>query len=124
MVTEGGWTVATLKEYIERRFDEADRIALARFETQKMAADKAVDVAKQTADKLSEYNREVLTRSEYEIAHSVLNDRLDGLTTRLDRHEGSARGVQTGWTTTVSAVIATGVVVTIIFALVEFLIPR
>ena len=76
MVTEGGWTVATLKEYIERRFDEADRIALARFETQKMAADKAVDVAKQTADKLSEYNREVLTRSEYEIAHSVLNDRL------------------------------------------------
>jgi len=56
--------------------------------------------------------------------HAVSIAEGDDLTQRIDRHEGSARGVQTGWTTTVSAIVATGVVITIIFALVEFLIPR
>ena len=61
---------------VDQRFNDLEKLNKSAFESQAVASEKAVVLAEQAAALASEYNKQALTRYEYQIQHQILIDRL------------------------------------------------
>lgn len=122
----GGWTLDTLKSYFEAVLSERDRAVLAAFTAQKSAIDaalaaqeKAVAAALAAADRavakaeaaaerrfegvnefrgqLADQQRNLMPRAEADVEFRALREKMDALTTRVDKGEGKGAGLDAGW---------------------------
>ena len=98
------WTLATLFDYFSSLQVERDKRFDERFASQNQAILKAEEstekrlaglneIRKAMADQQSTY----ITRVEANAKLQSLSDKLDLLTTRLDKSEGKGAGLQAGW---------------------------
>ena len=86
------WNVDSLKEYLDKRIDDLDVANDRSVQDAKSSADKAIEVnakiIEKRLDSMNEFREQLrdqagtfITRSEYEIAHKSLSDKIDGLST-------------------------------------------
>ena len=101
---ETHWTLGTLKIYIERRFDDLETLYNERFDGQK----DAVSVALASAERAT---------SKTDTAFAVLDEKVASLASRIDRHEGAARGLTAGWGYLIAAIGGVGTLVAIAIAI-------
>ena len=59
-----------------------------------------------------------MSRDEYALAHRNLVDKVDAVSSRLDRHEGGSKGVGSSWLVAVQIFMVVGIVCAIITELV------
>lgn len=101
-----GWTVDTLKEHVDRRFDDNDKALQAALVSQEKAVAAALAAAKEAvlkaegaADKrfesvnefrqqLSDQTNTFLSRPEYDAQHKALEDKVEVLTERMNQDKG------------------------------------
>jgi hypothetical protein len=113
--SESSWTTDSLKEYIEQRFMDADKTVQAALVAQEKAVAAALTAAKEAVDKantagekrfdavnefrgqLADQTATLMPRMEYAAQHKALEDRVAELTDRVNRAEGSSRGVDKSW---------------------------
>ncbi len=104
------WTLATLKEYLEMRLEEADRRAEQRYtlargtiEAAQASAKEAVEKAESANERrfesvnefrrtLSDQTASFITRDTYDVQHRALEITVDLLRERVDRAEGRTLG--------------------------------
>jgi hypothetical protein len=128
-MSEPEWTLATLKEHLEARIDNLDRLTDAKFitfrtlmdaESERVvlalnSADKAVTKAETATEKrfesvnefratLSEQSATFLTRNEYDSAHTHLSQQVIALQDRLNLAEGRSRGASAIWVYALGAI--------------------
>lgn len=107
-----GWTVDTLKEYVEQRF---------------IAQEKAVQIANEASEKrfesvnefrgqLGDQTRTFLPRAEYDARHETLENSVSELTNRINRTEGKGKGIDKTIAYAVTAVSLAIAVVSLILA--------
>jgi len=132
-----GWTLDTLKAYIEVRFNDMETLYNERFESQKQAVTSALASAERAVGKAEVANEKrfdsvnefrssladqaatLMPRLETESRIGVLDDKVDALNARLDRHEGVSKGLTAGWGYLLAAIGATGALVGIILSIIS-----
>jgi hypothetical protein len=125
---EKGWTVDTLKEYLERRDDDADKRYEQRFAAQEAATKYAQDKANEFRGSLDDIGKKQMPRTEAEAMFRALSDKaeagartnaekIDALQARLDRNEGRSGGLSAGWGYLIGAIGLIGALVAIVLAL-------
>jgi hypothetical protein len=119
-----GWSVDTLKEYMESRLNDADLRNEQRFIAQEKAVVKAEVATEKRFDGVNEFRAQLsdqaatfMPRKESEARHSSLVEKYDALQARVDRSEGRSGGLNSGWGYLVAAAGLILVLVTIYFAL-------
>ncbi len=97
------WTVATLKEYIESKFRtqrEINQITQTAAEKAIAKAEAAVTSRLESLNEfrgaLSDAARLQMPRSEYQVQHTALSDRVTQISDRLASLESAGRGKQEG----------------------------
>jgi hypothetical protein len=140
-----GWTLGTLRIYLDRIVGDQQRLLDERYQTQTkaldaafsaaekavqtalLAAEKAVAKAETAADKrfdavnefrqtLADQTNTFIPRSEAEAATSRNTERIQELTDRLNKREGQSAGLATGWSVLIGAIFAASAVVAVIVA--------
>lgn len=102
-----GWTVDTLKEYVEQRFIAQEKAVQIANE----ASEKRFDAVNEFRGQLGDQVRTFLPRQEYNARHETLENRVSELTDRLNRTEGKSTGINAAWGYLVGAVgLATAVI--------------
>lgn len=124
-----GWTIETLRTYLDTRIEESDRRYEQRFISQQDALQKqeeaierrfgAVNEFRESlADATKTYMPRMESNNRYDsvivkiddhcrqdvLLHTQLNDRMDAISHRLDLREGELLGSQTARTTTLTIV--------------------
>lgn len=105
-----GWTVDTLKDYVEQRFvaqENAVRIA-------NEASEKRFDAVNEFRAQLSDQTRTFLPRTEYDARHETLENRVSELTDRLNRSEGKTQGSEVTIGKIYAAIGAVGAILAIV----------
>lgn len=135
MTADGGWTVDTLKEFIEQRFVDQERFnsaAVAALEKSIQvaltAAQQAVNKAEAATEKrfdsvnefratLADQTGTLMPRAEAEIRLKTLTDRLDAISGIVTSTAGRSVGLNTGWGYLVAAVLMVSAIVGVIVGL-------
>jgi hypothetical protein len=101
-----GWSIETLKEYFDKRFENSDESVKAALSAAKEAVTKAETAAEKRFESVNEFRntlsdqqRNLMPRSEAEVKFESYTKQLDILTTRLDKSEGRGLGIAQalGW---------------------------
>ena len=94
-----GWTVDTLKEYVEQRFMDQDKAVQAALLAAKEAVLKAEVASEKRFEGVNEFRKTLsdqtatfLTRNEYSGRHQAVVDKIDALTLRISATEGEKKG--------------------------------
>lgn len=141
-MADSGWTVDTLREFLQKQLDDQRLLLDERYATQTKALDAAFKAAEQAVttalasaekavtkaetaaerrfESVNEF-RQTLTdqaatfmpRAEAETRDTALADKLDALATRLDKSEGRGSGLNAGWIYLLAAIGAMGTIFTI-----------
>src|ERR1035437_6650504 len=116
------WSIESLKAYFDMRLTERDQWINAKFIDQKEAvdaalasADRAVQKAETTSETrfaginefrstLSDQQKMLMTRTEYDSNHKSLVEKIDGVSSRLDKMDGKSSGTNAIWLIFVSIV--------------------
>lgn len=107
-----GWTVDTLKEYVEQRFISQEKAVGIANE----ASEKRFDAVNEFRGQLGDQVRTFLPRAEYDARHETLENRVSELTDRINRSEGKSSGLSAGWGYLIGAVGLATAIVSIILA--------
>jgi hypothetical protein len=109
------WTISTLKEHFDGRFNSADKAVEAALVGQDKAVQAALQAAKEAVGKaevaaekrfdavnefrgvLTDQQQNFLLRNEYHTAHTSLLEKVADLSARIDRSEGRGSGFSAGW---------------------------
>lgn len=90
-----GWSVDTLKEYLEQRFKDSDKAVQAALLAAKeavlkaeAASDKRFDAVNEFRQTLSDQTNTFITKGEYQAQHKALEDRVAVLTDRMNQDKG------------------------------------
>lgn len=115
---ESGWTVDTLKEYIEALRSDDQKAVQAALLAAKEAVIKAENATEKRFESVNEFRAQLadqgntfLPRLEYDAQHKALEDRVSALTDRINIKEGKGAGLNAGWGYLVAGV---GLLITII----------
>lgn len=118
-----GWTVDTLKEYVEQRFTDQDRAVQAALTSAKEAVLKAENASDKRFDSVNEFRQQLsdqtntfLSRPEYNAQHKALEDKVSDLTDRLNTITGKSSGLKDGWSYLLGALAGISIVVGVILA--------
>jgi hypothetical protein len=143
---ESGWTLQTLRVYLEsslaaveamatQRFENADKAVLAALAAQEKAVQAALAAAEQAVGKsevasekrfdatnafrgqLNDIITTLMPRAEAEQRISTNADKIDELAARVDKIEGRSGGMSASWSVLIAALGAIGVLVAIFMAL-------
>lgn len=110
-----GWTVDTLKEYLESRIDGNDVRYDQRFTAQEAATKYAQEKSNEFRGSLEDIGKKQMPRTEAEAIFKALGEKteslaktnaekIDALQARLDRNEGRSGGLSSGWGYLIGAV--------------------
>lgn len=110
-----GWTVDTLKEYLESRIDGNDNRYDQRFAAQEAATKYAQEKSNEFRGSLEDIGKKQMPRTEAEAIFKALGEKMeslaranaekiDALQARVDRNEGRSGGLSSGWGYLVGAV--------------------
>jgi hypothetical protein len=98
------WTLITLKEYLDRRFEDSDKAIQAALTSAKEAVGKAEIATEKRFDSVNEFRAQLadqaatlLTRVEYDTNHKALEDKITDITDRINRSEGKGTGYSQSW---------------------------
>ena len=98
------WTIETLKEYFEALIRDRDERYRERFDAQEraitkseLASDRRFDGVNEFRESLSDQQRQFLPRPEYERAHVDVVERVNQLSSRMDKLEGVKTGGGNVW---------------------------
>lgn len=108
-----GWSVDTLKEYVEQRFITAEKAV----KTANEASEKRFDAVNEFRGQLGDQVRTFLPRTEYDARHETLENRVSELTDRLNRSDGKTRGSEITMGKIYAAIGAVGAILAIIVLL-------
>lgn len=118
---DDGWTVATLKEHLERRLDDLRSHMDERHRHEQKAVAKAEQAADQRFESMNEFRGQLsdqattfLTREEYNAKHETLHNHLDALEHRMDELRGRNLGVRLSVGAIVGTLSALAAFVTIV----------
>lgn len=108
-----GWTVDTLKEYVEQRFVAQEKAVT----TANEASEKRFDAVNEFRAQLGDQVRTFLPRTEYDARHETLENRVSELTDRLNRSDGQSKGQEITIGKIYAGLAAVGGVVTVVVLL-------
>lgn len=77
----------------QERFEAQERA----LESARDATDKRLEAMNEFRAQLGDYQNRLITRAEYSTAHSTLVDRIDDLSGRLAKFEGTSNGMRGLW---------------------------
>ncbi len=126
--SRSGWTVDTVKEYLDSRIDGNDKRYDQRFQAQESATAYAQEKANEFRGSLDDVNKKQMPRTEAEALMRALGekmeslakgnaDKIDLLDKRLDRNEGRGAGLSAGWGYLIGAIGLISAVIAIVYAL-------
>jgi hypothetical protein len=116
------WTILSLKEYLETILEEREKQVYEKF----ISLDRAVTKAEVASDKrfesvnefrgtLTDQQRTLIPRMEYEVAHMALIEKLEQLSKRIDKLENIKQSAAVIWAYVIGAGgFLTGIVALII----------
>lgn len=94
-----GWTVDTLKEFIEQRITDQDKAVQAALIAAKEAVIKAETATEKRFESVNEFRAQLadqsntlMPRQEYTVQHKALEDKLSDLNTRVNVAEAAKKG--------------------------------
>lgn len=125
-----GWTIETLKEHLEKIFEERDKRHDERFDAQEKATQKAFESAEKATLKAEEQTREWKASAnewrdamnDREIrftptpAHDALAEKVADLALRMKGAESRSVGLQTGWNNLATGINVTATIISLIAA--------
>lgn len=118
-----GWTVDTLKEFIEQRITDQDKAVQAALIAAKEAVIKAETATEKRFESVNEFRAQLadqsntlMPRQEYSVQHRALEDRVTDLTDRLNRSDGKNKGVDKTIAYGITAVSISIAIVSLILA--------
>jgi hypothetical protein len=99
------WTVDTLKEYLDRRFEDQDKAVQAALQAAKEAVDKAnTATSEKRFESINEFRGQLadqqttfITRNEYLAQHQSLTEKVQALTDRINVSAGKSSGIGVSW---------------------------
>jgi len=106
-----GWTVDTLKEYLESKINGNDKRYAQRFDAQESANKYAQEKANEFRGTLDDIGKKQMPRTEAEALAKANSEKIDALQARMDRNEGRGGGFNSSWGYLVGAV---GLIATLI----------
>jgi hypothetical protein len=112
-----GWTVDTLKEYLESRIDANDTRYDQRFQAQEAAGLYQREITNEFRGQLGDQAEKFITRAEALARAQANADKIDALQARIDRNEGRSGGLNQGWGYLVGAIGLAATVIMIVIAL-------
>ena len=119
-----GWTVDTLKEYLEKCQHELEKRIDQRFEDMHTAVSKAETAHEKRFDSINEFRAQLrdqqvtfMPRPEAEKSIQANAEKIDSLQARMDRNEGRGNGLNQGWAYLVGAVGLAATVIIIVMTL-------
>lgn len=93
------WNIESLKEYIDRRFEDSDKAVQAALQAAKEAVGKAEVATEKRFDAVNEFRQQLsdqtntfIPRLEYDAQHKNLDDKLAALTDRINTNQGAIQG--------------------------------
>lgn len=111
MAKKSQWTIDTLKTYLLALLDESDKRYTQRFQSQEtailkseVATEKRFEGVNEFRSALSDKERSLMPRPEFEALHKTVLDGLDGLSKRIILLEGVKTGNKEGWGFTVGVI--------------------
>lgn len=120
---ESGWSVDTLKEYIEALRSDDQKAVQAALQAAKEAVIKAETATEKRFESVNEFRAQLadqsntlMPRAEYTVQHKALEDRVSDLTDRINKTEGKSSGVNSSWGYLIGAVGLATAVISIILA--------
>ena len=123
--SRGDWSIDALREYFERILKESDRRYEQRFEDQKEAIVKAEEATERRFEGVNEFRQTLsdqaatfVSRTEVLQQYRAINDKVDLVTSRMDRLDGRSGGYTATWGYLIGAVVMVGGLITIIAAIV------
>ena len=115
------WTVDTLKEHFEQRFQDSDKAVQAALQATKEAVLKAEVATEKRFESVNEFRAQLadqssnlMPRSEYTVQHKALEDKISELTDRFNQSEGANKGSQITKGTMFAAIGALGTILGIV----------
>jgi hypothetical protein len=118
------WTVDTLKEMVDRRFEDSDKAVQAALVSAEKAVTAALTAAKEAVNKaeiatekrfesvnefrgqLADQSSNLLPRAEYASQHKAIEDKIQGLTDRMNLKDGASQGAEITWGKVYAFIIA------------------
>lgn len=101
---ESGWSVDTLKEYVEQRFTDQDRAVQSALLAAKEAVIKAETATEKRFESVNEFRQQLsdqtntfLSRPEYNAQHKALEDKVSFLVDARNQTEGKSTGYGLSW---------------------------
>lgn len=94
------WTPDLLKEYFDQRLKDLDK-AVIKAET---AAEKRFESVNEFRLQLGDQAANFMTRREYQASHDALTEKINDLTARVDKKEGTGEGLNKGWVILLGAI--------------------
>lgn len=118
-----GWTVDTLKEYVEALRRDDQQAVQAALLAAKEAVLKAENATEKRFESVNEFRKQLadqtntfLARPEYNANHKALEDKVSGLTDRLNTSDGRGAGLNASWGYVAGAVGLAATIITIVLA--------
>lgn len=119
-----GWTVDTLKEYIEQRFKDQDKAVQAALLAAKEAVLKAETASEKRFESVNEFRGQLsdqtstlMPRAESDTRYAAISEKVSDLTDRMNLMSGKSTGINAGWGYLAGVIGIIGTIVGIILAL-------
>ena len=135
-MTGGGWTTETALVHLaamiealdrrnEQRFVDLEKTVESSLESARAAVSKAEAAQDKRMDSMNEFRGQLadqtatlLTRTEYDVAHSGLVERISDVSSRLARIEGRSGGLASGWAYLAGALALMVSIVSVVVAII------
>ena len=114
---ESGWTVDTLKEYLESRIDGNDKRYAQRFDAQEAASKYVQTNQNEFRGALQDVGEKQMPRTEAEAEFKSIRGSFVELKARMDRDEGRGGGLNSSWGYLIGAVALVASLIAIFMAL-------
>lgn len=119
-----GWTVDTLKEYLESlRADDQKAVQAALLAAKEavlkaeIATEKRFESVNEFRAQLADQSNTLMPRAEYTVQHKALEDRVTDLTDRINKTDGAKQGSEITMGKIYAAIGAVGAILAIIVLL-------
>ena len=117
-------TLISLREYVDIRFDAQDKAVNAALAAAERAVTKAEIASEKRFDSVNEFRaaladsaRLLMPRSEYEVNHKGLVERIDRVSTKLETQDARRFGMSQSWLILVAGLSFLSTVVVVIYYL-------